>query len=81
LPEYALAGGRFPAHSGAVAEFQAAKAEFRHRRRKIVATRPLRIDEAPVVEKHLVKGGRPEARNEAVQKQINLLASVLRLTA
>ena len=38
-----------------VAGFQAAKAEFRHRYRKIVATRPLRIDEAPVVETHLVK--------------------------
>jgi isoquinoline 1-oxidoreductase beta subunit len=33
--------------------------------------RPLRIDEAPVVETHLVKGGRPKARNEAAQKQIN----------
>ena len=54
-----------------VAGFQAAKAEFRHRCRKIVATRPLRIDEAPVVETHLVKGGRPKARNEAAQKQIN----------
>ena len=54
-----------------VAGFQAAKAEFRHRYRKNVATRPLQIDEAPVVETHLVKGGRPKARNEAVQKQIN----------
>jgi hypothetical protein len=54
-----------------VAGFQAAKAEFRHRCRRIVATRPLRSDEAPVLETHLVKGVRPKARNEAGQKQIN----------